>query len=266
MLIRKLIILSLGFILVACETTRKTETGNIGRTVKPSAEGRFNKIEAAEKRVGYGLTYIKYHNYTRAKFHLDKALEYNPKSGNVHYGLGIYYQRIKEREKAREHFEEALSIDNKKPEYMNAFGAFLCEGGEYKKAEAEFQKAIKVPTYTDIASAFYNIGLCALKQNNIDKADDYFRKALNRDRHRPDALIEMAKIEFIKKRYSRVLDYVRRFESSAATTSESAWLGLKAAHYLRDKDTIAKYGVILEERFPDSEETAEYLDNKRQWM
>ena len=249
----------------ACETTRQTQTGNVGGSTLKPLEHQFNKAEAAEKRVGYGLTYIQRNNYPRAKHHLDIALDYNPDSGNVHYALGIYFQRVHEFKKSEKHFEKALDINGEKPEYLNALGAFLCEKGEFKKAERLFQKAIDVPTYTDVASAYYNVGFCALKQKNIAKADEYFRKTLNRDRRRSDALIEMAKIEFDKKRYNRAQSYLLRFEQSR-TTAESAWLGLKAAHYLRDKDAIARYGLILEQRFPDSQETAEYLDNKKQWM
>ena len=251
--------------LSACETTRQTKQANIGATSTKSVEGKFDKKKAAEKRVGFGLTYINNQNYKRAKHHLDKALEYNSSSGNVHYALGIYFQRVKEYKDSERHFKKAISIDGERPEYLNAYGAFLCEKGIYKQANKYFDKAIAIPTYTDVASAFYNVGFCALKQNQINKASEYFRKSLNRDRRRPDALIEMAKIEFGKARYKRALSYLRRFEQSR-TTSESAWLGLKTAHFLRDKDAIAKYGLILEQRFPDSDETAQYLDNKQQWM
>lgn len=265
-MIRTLAIITMILFVSACETTRETQRNNIGAvsTTAPP-KGEFDKAKAAEKRAGMGLTYINAQNYKRAKFHLDKARTYNDKSGNVHYALGIYYQRIGEFKKAEKHFKRALSINDDRPEYLNAYGAYLCEKGDFKGADKMFQRAIAIPTYTDVASAYYNVGFCALKQENIDRAAEYFRKSLNRDRRRADALIEMAKIEFIKERYSRTLQYIRRYEQTR-TTSESAWLGLKAAHYLRDKDAIARYGIILEQRFPDSEETAEYLDNKKRWM
>ncbi|WP_185964391.1 type IV pilus biogenesis/stability protein PilW [Aliikangiella marina] len=265
-MIRTLAIILIVLSVSACQTTRETQRNNIGsNSTSAPPKGGFDKKNAAEKRVGMGLTYINAQNYKRAKFHLDKALTYNAKSPNVHYALGIYFQRVKEYKSAEKHFKRALSIDSKRPEFYNAYGAFLCEKGDYKDAEKMFNRAIDIPTYTDVASAFYNVGFCALKQNQIDKAAEYFRKSLNRDRRRADALIEMAKIEFSKERYARALQYVRRYEQTR-TTSESAWLGLKAAHFLRDKDAIARYGIILEQRFPDSEETAEYLDNKKRWM
>jgi len=129
-----------------------------------------------------------------------------------------------------------------------------------------FQRAIDIPTYSEVSKTFYNVGLCALKQDDTEKAQTYFRNALNRDSSMSGALIEMSKIEFAKQRYERAMNYIKRFEKNGRVTSESSWLGLRVAHYLRDKDAIARYGLLLEQRFPDSHETSAYLDNKRQWM
>ena len=249
----------------ACETTRNTSTTNVG-TSSSNVSSSFDKKKAAVNRVNSGLTYLSHNNFVRAKFHLDKAISYDPSSANVHYALGIYYQRVNDLKKSENHFEKALDKKPNNPEYMNAFGSFLCEKGDYKQAEKYFQKAIEIPTYTEISYAFYNVGFCALKQKNIDKAADYFRRALNRNRRMANALIEIAKIEFDKKRYPRAMSYIKRYETSTKITSESAWLALKISHYIRDKDSIARYGLILEERFPDSDETVTYLDDKKQWM
>jgi len=250
----------------ACETTRETKIANIGALTTNVKNVSFNKKKAAVGRVNSGLTYLNVNNFERAKFHLDRALKYDPSSGNVNYAFGIYYQRVKAFKKSQQHFDKALAADSNNPLYLNAYGAFLCDVEDFKKADKMFQQAIEIPTYTDIAYAFYNVGFCALKQGNIEKAEKNFRKALNRNRRMADALIEMAKIEFSKERYSRAMAYIKRFENNGRTTPESAWLGLKAAHYMRDKDGIASYSLILENRFPDSDETAKYLDDKQQWM
>lgn len=256
----------MSFFLVACETTRESKTNNIGAATKTIKTASFDKKKAAANRVSNGLTYLNVNNYERAKFHLDRALTYDPDSGDVHYALGVYYQRVKEFDKSQKHFDKALKVNRKNPLYLNAYGAFLCDKGDYAEADVMFQKAIKDPTYTDIAFAFYNVGFCALKQSNVVRAESYFRKALNRNPRMTNALIEMAKIEFSKKRYERTMSYVKRFESNGTTTSESAWLALRAAHYMRDKDGIARYSLILERRFPDSDETAAFLDEKQRWM
>lgn len=265
-MIRTTIFLILLFLISACETTRESRTNNIGATTTNVKEHSFDKKKSAVNRVNSGLTYLNHNNFERAKFHLDRAHQYDPSSGDVHYALGIYFQRVKEFKKAEKHFDKALRIDSKNPLYFNAYGAFLCDKGEYKEADKMFHKAINIPTYTDVAFAFYNVGFCALRQNDMVKAEEYFRKALNRNRRMADALIEMAKIEYSKKRYARAMRYIKRFESNGKATSESAWLGLRTAHFIRDKNDIGHYSLILEQRFPDSEETAKYLDEKKQWM
>ncbi len=266
-MIRIIVILSIAFLVSACETTRETKTNNIGaNSPAQPLKASFDKKKAAANRVNTGLTYLNRNNYIRAKFHLDRALEYDDDSGDVHYALGLYFQRVKEYKKSERHFDKALDIDGKNPRYLNAYGAFLCEKGEFKQADKMFHKAIETPTYSDVAFALFNVGFCALRQEDIEKAEDYFRKALNRDRDMAGALIEMAKLEFGKNRYQRAMSYIQRYERNSKVSSESAWLALRAAHYLRDKDSIAKYGTILEQRFPDSDETAAYLDDKKRWM
>ncbi|WP_196141057.1 type IV pilus biogenesis/stability protein PilW [Aliikangiella sp. G2MR2-5] len=263
---RILAIILLVVAVSACETTRKTTTNNIGAATSKPLESKFNKKRAAENRVNMGLTYLNRANYQRAKFHLDKAMEFNPDSANVHYAFGIYFQRVKEYKKAKSHFDEAIDINSKEPRYYNAYGAFLCEIGEYQKADNMFHSAIDIPTYSEVGMALYNVGFCSLKQGDKEKAESYFRKALNRDRSLSGALLEMAKIEFEKERYNRVMMYVKRYEDGNLISPESAWLALRASHYLRDKDSIARYGTILEQKFPDSEQTASYLDDKKRWM
>ena len=250
----------------ACETTRETTTANIGGKATKIASDDFDKKKAASIRVNNGLTYLNHNNYERAKYHLDHALQYDPNSGNVHYALGIYYQRVSSFDKSQAHFDKALAAEPQNPLFLNAYGAFLCDKGQYQAADKAFNQAIAIPTYSDVAFSFYNVGFCALKQKDTEKAENFFREALKRNRYMGDALIEMAKLEFNKKRYARTASYITRFEKSARMTAESAWLGLRAAHFVKDKDAVGRYGLILEHRFPDSDETASYLDEKKRWM
>ncbi len=253
------------FVVSACETTREVSSQNLGASSSVSDERSFDRDQAAAKRVGFGLTYLGTGNYQRAKVHLDKALEYSPGSSDVHYALGVYYQRVKDLKKADKHFKKALRIAPDRADYLNAYGAFRCEKGDFEKAEELFQQAIAIPTYSDVAMVFYNVGFCALKQDDVVRAETFFRKSLNRDAQRPEALLEMAKIEYDKKRYERSMSYLRRYEQLRRPSPVSGWLGLRASYYLKDKDSVARYELILEQRYPDSDETADYLDQKKQW-
>jgi len=43
----------------------------------------FDQIKAAKTRVSLGLTYLKNGNFSQAKFNLDKALEFAPRSADA---------------------------------------------------------------------------------------------------------------------------------------------------------------------------------------
>lgn len=266
-MIKNILLIVLVLLVSACQTDQNSKTYNIGaRQANIDSDAGFNKVKAAQNRVHNGLVYLSKNNFERAKFHLDKALTYNSSSGHVHYALGLYYQKVKEYKSSRKHFKRALRINSKDPQYLNAYGAYLCETKEYKQAAKYFNKAIDIPTYTEASSTFFNMGLCALDQSKAQDAEKYFKKALNRNSKMVGALIEMAKIEFNRNRYQRAKAYIDRFEKNGSITPESAWLGLRTAHYLQNKNDIGSYGIILELRFPDSYETTKYLDDKKRWM
>ncbi len=259
------IVVYLG-ILTACQTTIETSTKSIGAHGSPIRSSDFDKEKAAQVRLSAGLQYLQAGSLRNAKRHLDKALELGADSGNVHFGIAYYYEKVKEFDRAEKSYKKALRIESKNPDFLNGYGSFLCGRGQFKKADKYFNKAIERPIYADIASAFMNAGVCAKQDGDGDKAARYFRKALNRNNKLPVALIEMAEAEFDKQRYRRAFSYIKRYEEVSRPTANSLWLSLRVAHFQKDKDALASYKIKLEQLFPDSDETAEYLDSRDQWM
>jgi len=265
-------ILKVGFLIVlvasitACETTSRSSVNSIGASGTPTTTSNFDKAKAAQIRLSAGLQYLSKGSYENAKRHLDKALALGANSANVHFGIGYYYEKVKEPKKARESYKKALRIEPKNPDFLNGYGSFLCGEGDFKQAEKYFSKAINTPIYPDIASALMNAGVCAKRAGRKSQANAYFRKALNRNNKLPTALIEMADAEFGQKRYRRAYSYIQRYEEVSKPTAKSLWLALRIAHFQKNKDDLASYAIKLEQLFPDSEETATYLDNRKQWM
>ncbi len=260
-------IIVLSASLAACQTESSSKTTSVGPNRGSSiSQSGFDRQKAAQTRLSAGLQYLKNGNLKNAKRHLDKALELGANSGNVHFGVAYYYEQVKEYKKAEKSYKKALRIDPKNPDFLNGYASFLCHKGQYKKAEKFFNKAVAQPIYPEIASAFVNAGVCAKRAGHNDKAAAYFRKALNRNSKLPIALIEMAESEYSKKRYRRAFSYIRRYEAVSRPTAKSLWLGLRVSHYLKDMDALASYALKLEQLFPDSDETADFLDNRDQWM
>ena len=266
-----MIVRALSFILVisvlsACQTSSTTKTRSSNSSSSQSSNGEFDKRKAANIRLGAGLQYLKAGSLKNAKRHLDKALEFGADSGAVHFGLAYYYEQVREYAKAEKSYKKALRIESKNPDFLNGYASFLCGQKKFDKANEYFDKAINTPIYPEIASAYLNAGICAKRNGKIKQATDNFRKALNRNGKMTVALIEMAKLQFDNENYERSSAYLKRFESLVSRpSSDSLWLGLRVSFYLKDKDGKASYANKLEQLFPDSIETIEYLDNKNQW-
>jgi len=252
--------------LSACETTSKTSVNSIGSSGSPATTSDYDKAKAAQIRLSAGLQYLNKGSYENAKRHLDRALELGANSANVHFGIAYYYEKVKEPKKAKASYKRALKIEPKNPDFLNGYGSFLCSEGDYKDAEKYFSKAIATPIYPDVTSALMNAGVCAKRAGKKSQSTAYFRKALNRNDKLPTALIEMADVEFKQKRYRRAQSYIKRYEQVSRPTSKSLWLALRVAHFQKNKDDLASYAMKLEQLFPDSDETATYLDNQQQWM
>jgi len=255
-----------GIVLSACETTSNSGTRAIGAQGSTIPKGEFDRNKAAQTRLAAGLTYLRQGNLQFAKRHLDRALELGADVGSVHFGIAYYYEQIKESKKAEKSYKRALKLEPKNPDFLNGYGSFLCNKNEFAEADVYFSKAIGNPIYANIESAYVNAGVCAKLAGNGNKAANYFRKALNRNGKLPVALIEMATVEYEKKRYDRAYNYIKRYEEVSKPTAKSLWLALRVAHFRKEKNDLSSYALKLEQLFPDSDETAEFLDNKSQWM
>ena len=87
-----------------------------------------------------------------------------------------------------------------------------------------------------------------------------------RESNRLFSLVHVAQIEFGKDRYERTRHYLDRYQAVAPHTPRSLWLAVQNAVKMGDLDAVASYGLKLEQMFPDSQQTENYLDNKRQWL
>jgi len=262
-IITSLIVL-VPFWLVGCTTQTTTTVGNYegNKTIATS----FKEEEAARSRVNAAQMYLQKNNLQRAKFHLDKAAEHMDDYPDLHFTLAYYYQMARDYKEARNSFERALRLDSDNPEYKNAFATFLCQQGEYRDADRYFNQAISTPTYTHIDQAYVNAGKCQDRQGNKQEALEFYRRALNINSKLPTALFEMAQYQYEQERFPIARAYIERYREVARHSARSAWLALRIESKMNNKDGVASYALMLQNLFPDSAETHQYLENKEQWQ
>ena len=214
----------------------------------------YDATEIAEANTRLGVAYMQDGNYDKALAKLKRARDADPEYPMVHNMLGVLYQRLGEYDKAEDSFEDGLDLSPKDPDLLNNYGQFLCSRDRYEDAEDAFLKARNNPLNENPARALTNAGTCALRNNDKDKAEQYYREALELNPRQALALIQMADIQYNKGKYLSARGHLQRYLEVARHTPRSLWLGIRIERELGDSDTLSSYALLLKSNFPDSEE------------
>ncbi|EMR12391.1 type IV pilus biogenesis protein PilF [Methylophaga lonarensis MPL] len=209
---------------------------------------------AADINMRLGLSYLQRGEYEVALEKLEKALQQDPGLTTAHNTIALLYQQLGQNEKAEHHFRQAVNRTPQYSEAQNNYGVYLCQQERYQEAEQRFMAAIENPLYQMAAQAYENAGVCALRSGDADKAERYFRQALQIDPELPQALIRMADISYDRQEYLQARAYVQRFQAAAAWTPQSLLTAIKTENKLNDQDAVASYKLVMRARFPDSDE------------
>jgi len=262
----RIVSLFLWVLLSACTTTSSSFTTPYATKDSTNVGSDYDLEKAAATRLTLGLRYLSQGDFEKAKFNLDKALAHYPNSEEVQRGVAWYYEQVNEDKVAEEHYRTALSINNKNSSLLNQYGVFLCRKGRLEESLKMFHSSINIPSNKDVSSTYENAATCNIMAGNIETAESYYRKALNHNPEQRDSLLGMARIEYSKGRNKRTRAYLSRYEEVAKHNSRSLWLSLRNESKLGNMDGAASYAIKLEQLFPDSNETALFLDTKDQWL
>jgi type IV pilus assembly protein PilF len=212
---------------------------------------------AAEINAQLGSGYLAQGDLELAKLKFEKALKQNPQLAAANSGYALLMSRLGEKAKAEKHFKKALNIDPYDSGTLNNYGIFLCSQNKFKEADKQFMAALKDPLYKTREFAYTNAGRCSLKNKDLAQAEAYFGKALDGNPKFPDALFEMADLQYNQRKYAQANSYLQRFERNNGThTAASLWLAVRVSRALGLRDAEASYSLLLKNKFPDSEEAA----------
>jgi len=184
-----------------------------------------------------------------------QAIRVDRRNGDANNVMGLIYQRLGEPDQADRYFKRALSADPTNPYYLNAYGSFLCSQKRFEDAEMRFSKAAANPLNRSPEIALTNAGICALVQpEGRAKAETFFRRALEKNRRFPMALLQMAKLSFEAGEFLAARAYIERFGEVSPLTPGGLWLAIRTERQLGDDVAAAKYEMRLQSKFPDSPE------------
>jgi len=225
---------------------------------RPSSSEKIAKVN-----MQLGANYLQQGKLEFALEKLKKSIEYNPKLTSAHSVIAIVYNRLGQDELADKHYQQSINlIADDTAEYgvvHNNYGVFLCNHARYTEAEAHILRAVNNHLYKTPEVGYENVGVCAMRQGQVEKAEGYFRQALQINSKMPRALLNMAEIKYTTKRYLQARAYMQRYHDIVAGSSASLWLGIRIEKELGDQSIVSKLGRDLITKFPDSDETQLFL-------
>jgi len=194
-----------------------------------------------------------------------EALAADPRYAPAHNQLGLAYMTLGDNRLAQESFERALKIDPNDSAANNNYGMFLCRNKRGDEAFKYFMAALKNPLYTTPENAYANAGVCARMQGDDVKAEDWLRKALALQPNQPQALYQLAEIQFKRgdRQASRAM-LERHLQVVSNPSADALWLGARVAESLGGRSALGSYGTQLNNRYPDAVQTKAFNEGRFQ--
>jgi type IV pilus assembly protein PilF len=223
----------------------------------------FDHIKASKTRVSLGLTYLKNGNFRQAKFNLDKALEFAPRSADANFAMAYYYQSVNELEQAENAYQYAMDLDPQNANIANSYGAFLCQNGVYEKAKKYFLKAVNTSSYISSAETYENLALCSRSQGQPEDAIQYLRNAVNHQPGRANSLFLLARSLVEVEEWQEARAILRRYEKIAQISPQSLLMAMKIERGTGNDTAAASYSNTLLRLYPDDAVTTKMVSDQQ---
>jgi len=164
-----LFILLLCIVTLSCYSSTNSSKSSSGVKDKDTEFTNSKALAIASVRRG---------NFPQALIDLERAEEINNKDPEVYLIKGIIYYGLKDNALAEEYYLKSIKLDPKYTEaHYNLCGLYLFEERNDEAIE-ECSIASSDPTYRARASALTNLGIAYFRKGDVNKAKQYYDKAL----------------------------------------------------------------------------------------
>lgn len=217
---------------------------NTGSTSSSSKGSHYTKL---------GIGYLQKGRLDLATLNLEKALKRSPRSADTHHYYALLQQQLGNSQKATKHFRKAIRINPKDPDLLNNYGSWQCKNGQYTEAEKAFLSAASDPLYRTPEFAYTNAGICVGKDQRPQQAEDYLRQALKKNNRFPEALYQMAKLNYEKGNDAKAEAFLYRYNEVAPARPDTLLLCYQVQTRLDEGVKAEACATKLRAAFPDSQ-------------
>lgn len=216
---------------------------------------KADREQALQTSLQLARSYISRGNWDEAKRHLQYAESVSPNNPETLEALALVFQNTGELETAEEYYLRSIREAPKVMRTRNNYAAFLYEQGRYKEAAEQLEVVTQDLLYEQRDEAFVNLGRCYLKLDQLEGAENAFRRALLMDRSNQQVLLSLAEVFFRQQQFADAQRFFDAYQKQQPTPSAAAlWLGIRLADIFDDEDAHASFALALKNLFPKSEE------------
>ena len=205
-----------------------------------SQNSEKNLDEAARTNTTLAVEYARKGNYDMALEKARRALSQDDSYAPAHSTIALIYGQRGDDVEAAKHYRRAISLDSSDLFTRNNFAIFQCERGRTDEALELFESVARTKNYPARDAALINAGVCANRANRADKAESYFREALQIRPENAEALLQLATMAAKQQDWLKVRAFIQRRDRAVKPSSESLNLALQAEQALGDQAAAAR--------------------------
>ncbi len=252
----RIVLSALGLVLLVGCVSQQAKLDAID--AKTDAQSR------ARAHTELGVAYFDSQQYGVAREELKIAIESDPKHAPAYNYLGLVHMALNEGAEAEQAFRQALRIDPEDSATNNNYGMYLCMKKGDKAGLKHFMTALQNPLYAAPQVAYANAGICARTLGDEVKAEEWLRKALSLQPDQPQALYHLADLSFQRGELGNARSLITRHLQKTVPAAEALWLAARIEHQTGDRNALASYGVLLNNRYPGSPQTRAFNEGRFQ--
>ncbi len=218
--------------------------------------------EAADVNFQLGIRYFQNGNYELARERLLLSIQQNPKQALAWSTLGATYEMLDNLRLAEESHDKAVKLEPRNFDVQNAYAVFLCRQKRYDAAEVQLERSIKAATNDNPEVMLTNAGVCLMQKPDYEKAEAYFRRALEAKSNYPEALLQLAVLDHTIGDDLGARAFVQRYRAAHKDNPSVLYLCSLVEAKLGDKRARAECVDKLQADFPKSPEAKQLRGTK----
>jgi type IV pilus assembly protein PilF len=229
-------------------------------TTTGTAPREANEGEAAELNYQLGARYYQNGKYELARDRLLLSARLDPNRAVTYSTLALTYEALGNLRLATQNYEKAVQVAPRNFQIRNTYAVFLCNQRNFAGAAENFEKSARHPENDNAEVTLTNAGVCLTQKPDAEKAEEFFRQALQVRGDYGEALLQLCLLKYQTEDYLSSRAFLQRYMSANKSTAGVLYLGSQIEERLGDDRAQQDFVERLLREFPRSPEARKVME------